>query len=165
MSKRRLPMKKNSNEVIVEQTVTLDDLPPLPPVTIRHGAIDVDLDQIHDGIRETVSIEFDSLQKVIDILTKMLQQKWKGPGTIVAQTVRLGNLSHLPIVRILLCAGGVSLKQFYGDMMNTVTIEFGSLQQVIDILTKMLHQHDWEDWNRLVGGDQKPGTGTPPPLP
>jgi hypothetical protein len=64
-------MKANPDEATVNQTVKVGDLPPLPPVTMRRCAWEVKLDQLQDGELVTVSIEFDSLQKVRDILKKM----------------------------------------------------------------------------------------------
>ena len=65
-------MKANPNETTVKQTVRIGNLQPLPPVTIRRCAVEVELDQVHDDEPATVSIEFDSLQKVIDNFTNML---------------------------------------------------------------------------------------------
>jgi hypothetical protein len=161
-------MKVNPDEMTVRQTVQLGDLPSLPPVTIRRCAVEVDLDQIHDGQLGTVSLEFDTLQRAIDILTRICHDRdlvdWSSPTAIVVQTVRLGNLSPLlPTVMIQRGAVGVDLKQFHSDKLNTVSIEFDSLQKVIDTLNKMLHDQDLEDWNSMARGAEKPGTGTPSP--
>ena len=160
-------MYENPNEVIVKQTAKIGDRPSLPPVTIRRCVVEVDLAQIHDVDSDTVSIDFDALQKAIDILNKIYHDRdiegWSSSTAIVVQTVRLGNLLPLPTVRIKRCAVGVKLNQVHDGELNTVFIEFESLQKVINILTKMLHDQDLEDWNHIARGAGKPGTGTPPP--